>query len=208
MQIRVAIVEDDSGLRDSLKELLERTPGFVLVASYPDAESALSKVTQQNPDVILMDINLPQMDGVECVRRLKSVLPNAQVIMLTVYEDNDRLFNSLLAGANGYLLKRTTASKLLAAIREVQAGGSPMTPQIARRVVQHFRGPSGDASGLSKLSPREREVLEQLALGSRYKEIADHMGVSMDTVRTYIRKLYDKLRVSSRTEAVVKYLNR
>ena len=205
-EIRVAVVDDDTGTRAGLGSLLERAPGFRVVASYPDAESALADIAARQPDVVLLDINLPQLDGVECARRLKIILPQTQLIMLTVYEDNDRLFSSLLAGANGYLLKRTPPDRLLEAIREVHAGGSPMTPQIARRVVQHFRGQPPAQPDVGKLTTREKEVLDQLAHGYRYKEISGNLVMSLDTVRTHIRCIYEKLRVHSRTEAVVKYL--
>jgi DNA-binding NarL/FixJ family response regulator len=204
--ILVGVVEDDEGIRSTLTVLIARSPSFKLVSSCVDAETALEAVPEARPDVVLMDINLPRMDGVECVRRLKARLPEVQFIMLTVYEDNDRLFASLMAGANGYLLKRTAPEKLLSAIREVFAGGSPMSPQIARRVVQQFRHEPEPAPGLDRLTPRERDVLDQLARGYRYKEIVDNLGISLDTVRSYIRNIYEKLRVHSRTEAVVKYL--
>ena len=205
--IRVAIVEDDEGIRSSLGNMINRSPAYRLVGSYADAESALKELMQFNPQVVLMDINLPQMDGVECVRRLKAKLPETQFIMLTVYEDNDRLFKSLMVGASGYLLKRTPTPKLLAAIREAHEGGAPMTPQIARRVVQHFLR-TEPHSELEKLTPRERDILDQLSKGFLYKEIVENLGISMDTVRSYIRNIYEKLHVHSRTEAVVKYLNR
>ncbi len=155
-----------------------------------------------------MDINLPGLDGVECVRQLKPKLPDAQFLMLTVYEDNNRLFRSLMAGASGYLLKRTPPAKLVAAIREAHQGGSPMTPQIARRVVQHFQRISEPLSATQKLTPRETDVLNQLAQGFRYKEIVDNLGISSGTLHSYIRNVYEKLHVHSRTEAVVKFLNR
>ncbi len=206
--IRVAIVEDDDEIRANLTHRIGGNPAFRLAMSFPDAESAVSELPRHGVDVVLVDINLPGMDGVECVRQLKSRLPEAQFIMLTVYEDNNRLFKSLMAGASGYLLKRTPPARLLAAIKEVHAGGSPMTPQIARRVVQHFRhAPTAD-SGLERLTPREFEVLEQLSKGLRYKEIVDQLGISVGTLHSYIRKVYEKLHVHSRTEAVVKYLNR
>jgi len=206
--IRVAIVEDDDEIRANLTHRIGGNPAFRLARSFPDAESAVSELPRHGVDVVLVDINLPGMDGVECVRQLKSRLPEAQFIMLTVYEDNNRLFKSLMAGASGYLLKRTPPARLLAAIKEVHAGGSPMTPQIARRVVQHFRhAPTAD-SGLERLTPREFEVLEQLSKGLRYKEIVDQLGISVGTLHSYIRKVYEKLHVHSRTEAVVKYLNR
>jgi DNA-binding NarL/FixJ family response regulator len=155
-----------------------------------------------------MDINLPGMDGVECVRALKPKMPDAQFIMLTVYEDNNRLFTSLMAGASGYMLKRTSPAKLLQAIREAYAGGSPMTPQVARRVVQHFQRIPESVAEVEKLAPREKEVLDQLSKGFRYKEIVDNLGISHGTLHSYIRNIYEKLHVHSRTEAVVKYLKR
>jgi DNA-binding NarL/FixJ family response regulator len=208
MPIQVAIVEDDEEIRASLSDRIAGTSSFELVCCCADAETALTELPRSKPDVVLMDINLPKMDGVECVRRLKPLLPDAQFVMLTVYEDNNRLFQSLTAGASGYLLKRTSPAKLIAAIREAQAGGSPMTPQIARRVVQHFRRLSEPASELQKLTPRENDVLDQLAKGFRYKEIVENLGITQGTLNGYIRSVYEKLHVQSRTEAVVKYLNR
>lgn len=206
--IRIAILEDDARLRQSLGELLGAMPRFAVVATFGDGESALAKMESLRPDVLLADINLPGLDGVECVRRLSPLLPETRFIMLTVYEDDERLFNSLQAGADGYLLKRTAPAKLQEAIVQVMAGGSPMTPQIARRLVQHFRNGKKDQPDLSHLADREREVLENLAAGRTYKEIADRLGVSKDTVRTYIRRLYEKLRIHSRNEAVLRYLGR
>jgi DNA-binding NarL/FixJ family response regulator len=206
--IQVAIVEDDEEIRASLTHRIGENSQFSLRGSYGDAETALAELPGQKPDVVLMDINLPGMDGVECVRQLKSRLPSAQFVMLTVYEDNNRLFKSLMAGASGYLLKRTPPAKLLAAIKEAHEGGSPMTPQIARRVVQHFQQLPEPASELQKLTPRETEVLNQLAKGYRYKEIVDNLGISSGTLHSYIRNIYEKLHVHSRTEAVVKFLNR
>lgn len=206
MQIKVAIVEDDEGIRTSLAALLRRAPSFRLVGDYADAETALKEIPLRQPDVVLMDINLPGMNGVECVRQLKAALPGVQFLMLTVYEDSDSLFKSFKVGASGYLLKRTASARLLEAIRDVHAGGSPMTPQLARRVVQHFSKPSADSSPVSRLTPGEKEFLDQLANGYAYKEIADRMNISIDTVRSYVRAVYEKLHVHSRTEAVVKYL--
>ena len=206
MAIKVAIVEDDEGIRSSLGALIRRAPALRLAGDYPDAESAIREIPRRPPDVVLMDINLPGMNGVECVRQLKSTLPTVQFLMLTVYEDSDSLFNSLKAGASGYLLKRTASARLLEAIRDVHSGGSPVTPQLARRLVQYFsRLGDGDPS-LSNLTPGERDFLDQLANGYAYKEIADRMNISIDTVRSYVRTVYEKLHVHSRTEAVVKYL--
>jgi DNA-binding NarL/FixJ family response regulator len=207
MPIRVAIVEDDEGIRSSLATLVRRAPALRCAGDYADAETALKEIPRRPPDVVLMDINLPGMNGVECVRQLKTSLPAVQFLMLTVYEDSDSLFNSLKAGASGYLLKRTASSRLLEAIRDVHAGGSPMTPQLARRVVQYFSRPAADGdSPVSRLTPGERDFLDQLAKGYAYKEIADRMSISIDTVRSYVRTVYEKLHVHSRTEAVVKYL--
>jgi DNA-binding NarL/FixJ family response regulator len=206
MPIKVAIVDDDDGIRTSLATLIRRAPALRLVGDYPDAEAALKEIPNRTPDVVLMDINLPGINGVECVRQLKAGLPAVQFLMLTVYEDSDSLFNSLKAGASGYLLKRTASARLLEAIRDVHAGGSPMTPQLARRVVQYFSKPAEGDSPVSRLTPGERDFLDQLAKGYAYKEIADRMGISIDTVRSYVRTVYEKLHVHSRTEAVVKYL--
>jgi DNA-binding NarL/FixJ family response regulator len=206
MQIKVAIVDDDEGIRTSLAALIRRASAFRLAGEYADAESALREIPNHPPDVVLMDINLPGIKGVECVRQLKAQMPAVQFLMLTVYEDSDSLFNSLKAGASGYLLKRTASARLLEAIRDVHAGGAPMTPQLARRVVQFFSVPAKQASPLATLTPGETEFLEQLANGYAYKEIADRMNISIDTVRSYVRTVYEKLHVHSRTEAVVKYL--
>ncbi len=206
MPIKVAIVDDDEGIRASLAALIRRAPSLRLAGDYPDAESALKDIPRRPPDVVLMDINLPGIKGVECVRQLKATVPEVQFLMLTVYEDSDSLFNSLKAGASGYLLKRTAASRLLQAIRDVHGGGSPMTPQLARRVVQYFSRPAAGESPVSRLTPGEREFLDQLASGYAYKEIAGRMDISIDTVRSYVRAVYEKLHVHSRTEAVVKYL--
>ena len=206
MNVRVALVEDDNDLRLSLKSLLEKSSWLRVVADYADAESALEDMARSRPDVVLMDVNLPKMTGVECVKQLKTILPQTNILMLTVHDDNDSLFTSILAGADGYLLKDTVPSRLLAAIEEVRSGGSPMTPQIARRVVQCFRKNDPVRAKMENLTPREMEVLEQLALGSRYKEISDKLGISLDGIRFHIRGVYNKLHVHSRTEAVLKYL--
>ncbi|HYG21359.1 MAG TPA: response regulator transcription factor [Verrucomicrobiae bacterium] len=208
MSTRVALVEDNNDLRKSMKSLLQRSPPLRVVADYPDAESALADIVEQKPDVVLMDVKLPNMDGVECVRQLKTILPTVLVVMLTVHDDNDSLFNSILAGADGFLLKDTVPSRLVEAIEEVRSGGSPMTPQIARRIVQRFRKSDPEPSVVANLTPREMEVLEQLALGNRYKEISDNLGISLDGIRFHIRHVYNKLHVHSRTEAVLKFLKR
>jgi DNA-binding NarL/FixJ family response regulator len=206
--IQVAIVEDDEEIRANLAHRISSNASFRLLRSCASGEAALAELPPLNPDVVLMDINLPGIDGVECVQRLKDKLPGTQFLMLTVYEDNNRLFKSLIAGASGYLLKRTPAAKLLAAIREAHAGGSPMTPQIARRVVQHFRQLPQPIEESVKLTQREIEVLEQLAKGYLYKEILDNLDIGRGTLNYFIRNIYEKLHVHSRTEAVVKYMNK
>jgi len=208
MSIRVALVEDNDDLRMSMRNLLNRSPQLRVVADYADAESALAGIVRHRPEVTLMDVKLPKMDGVECVRALKTLLPTVHVLMLTIHDDNDSLFNSILAGADGFLLKDTVPSRLVEAIEEVCKGGSPMTPQIARRIVQRFRRSDPAPANMENLTPREREVLEQLALGNRYKEISDNLGISLDGIRFHIRGVYNKLHVHSRTEAVLKYLKR
>jgi DNA-binding NarL/FixJ family response regulator len=208
MSIRVALVEDNDDLRMSMKSLLKRSARLRVVADYSDAESALADLVRHKPDVVLMDVKLPRMDGVECVRLLKGLLPTVLIIMLTIHDDNDSLFNSVLAGADGFLLKDTVPSRLVEAIEEVCQGGSPMTPQIARRIVQRFRKTGSEPANVENLTPREREVLEQLALGNRYKEISDNLGISLDGIRFHIRGVYNKLHVHSRTEAVLKFLKR
>lgn len=204
MSIKVAIVEDDEGIRSSLAALIRRVPALVLCGEYPDAEQALETIPDNVPDVVLMDINLPGMNGVSCVRKLKATHPTVQVLMLTVYEDSDSLFNSFRAGASGYLLKRTASARLPDAIQDVYAGGSPMTPQLARRVVQFFGGIQDNP--VSQLTSNEREFLGHLSNGYTYKEIAESMKLSIDTVRNYVRIVYEKLHVHSRTEAVVKFM--
>jgi DNA-binding NarL/FixJ family response regulator len=205
--IQVAIVEDDEEICANLVHRIRGNISFRMMQSCGSAEAALAELPALKPDVVLMDINLPGMDGVECVRQLKAKLPGTTFLMLTVYEDNNRLFKSLIAGASGYMLKRTPPAKLLAAIREAYQGGSPMTPHIARRVVQHFQEMPQPVEDSVKLTPRETEVLDQLAKGFLYKEILDNLGIGRGTLHYYIRNVYEKLHVHSRTEAVVKYLN-
>ena len=208
MPIDIAIVEDDEEIRANLSHRIGTTTAFRLLGSYPDAEAALGDLPKHKPDVVLMDIGLPGVDGIECVRQLKLKMPDTQFLMLTVYEDSNRLFKSLVAGASGYLLKRTPPAKLVSAIREAYAGGSPMTPQIARRLVQHFQQVPEPSAEMQRLTPREGQVLDQLAKGFRYKEIVDNLHISPGTLHSYIRSIYDKLHVHSRTEAVVMYLHR
>lgn len=206
--IRVSVVEDDARVRGSFSRLVDQSPGFSCVSQHRSAEDALDELPTVRPDVVLMDINLPGISGVDCVRRLKTLLPEAQVVMLTVYEDTDLIFGALAAGATGYLLKRTPPDELLRGIRDVHRGGSPMTSHIARKVVQSFRQTLPENPDEGALSPREREVLDHLARGYLYKEIAAELAISYDTVHTYVRRIYEKLQVHSRTEAVAKHLTR
>ena len=208
MAITVSIVEDNPQLRATLARVISRAEGFHCVSQYGTAEAALAGLPKDHPGVVLMDINLPGMNGVECVRQLKPVLPTVQIVMLTAYEDTENIFNSLTAGASGYLLKRTSSSELLAALREVQQGGSPMTAHIARKVVQSFQKTGPSPQPTENLSQREQEVLDCLAEGFLYKEIAEKLGISYETVHTYIRRIYEKLQVRTRTEAVAKFLRR
>lgn len=205
MAIAVSIVEDDAQARKILAGWVSRASGFRLAGEWGDAESALRGLTEKKPNVVLMDINLPGMSGVEAVKRLKPMLPDAQFVMLTVYEDADHIYNALAAGATGYLLKQTPRAELLGALEEVHRGGSPMTSNIARKVVQSFRQAPAAASGSDELSPREQEVLDLLARGYLYKEIAERLNISVPTVNTYVRRMYEKLHVRSRAQAVAKY---
>lgn len=203
--IKVAIVEDDETIRNNLAELITNAPHLELVGTYEDGSLALLGIPQTKPDVVITDIQMTEVDGVECVRQLKAALPEVNFLMLTAYEDSDRLFESLKAGAGGYLLKRTSPTRLLQAIRDIHAGGSPMTPQIARRVVQFF-SKSAKNSAVAELTPGQKKFLDELARGYSYKEIAEHLNISVDGVRSFSRKVYEKLHVHSRTEAVIKYL--
>jgi DNA-binding NarL/FixJ family response regulator len=206
--ITVSIVDDEADLREHIAGYLTAAGNIQCKSAYASAEEALKHLPQDKPDVILMDINLGDMDGIECVRRLTAVMPRAQVLMLTVFEDPDQIFRALTAGASGYLLKRLSPKKLLEAIEDVCAGGSPMSAPIARKVVQSFKTVPARGDESVDLSPRERSVLDGLADGLAYKQIADQLGVSIHTVRNYIRRIYEKLHVCTRTEAVAKFLRK
>lgn len=208
MPINVSIVEDSRGTRESLTELLRRAPGLRCVGAHPTAERALQAIPVEKPDVVLMDINLPGMSGIECVARLKEQLPKLQVLMLTTYEESDLIFDSLRNGANGYLLKNSAPAELIQAVEQVHVGGAPMSMQIARKVVNHFQKIKQPSSDMEKLTKREQEILALLAKGYLYKEIADQLGITMSTVRAHLHTVYEKLHVQSRTEAVVKFLGR
>jgi DNA-binding NarL/FixJ family response regulator len=205
MTIAVSIIEDDAPARKILASWIGRAAGFRLAGEWGNAESALAPLAEGKPDVVLMDINLPGISGVEAVKKLKPVLPQTQFVMLTVYEDADHIYNALAAGATGYLLKQTPRPELLSALEEVHRGGSPMTSNIARKVVQSFRQMPAPSEPAEALSPREQEVLDLLSSGYLYKEIADRLNISVPTVNTYVRRMYEKLHVRSRSQAVAKY---
>lgn len=217
--IRIAVVEDDAGLRDTFEQIFGSAPDFRVVGACGDGETAVRQFPAKTPDVILMDINLPGMSGIECLRRIKEILPKVRVIMVTVYDDNDSLFQSLVAGADGYLLKRANRLRLLDSVREIVSGGAPISPQVARRMVEDFHqlkkdGPEKPAEAaaasmdLQTLTAREQAVLAKLAEGFAPKEVASELGISWDTVRNHTTNIYAKLHVHSRSEAILKYLGR
>jgi DNA-binding NarL/FixJ family response regulator len=203
MPIRVCIVEDDLRLQALVARWLRQEPELQLVNSYPDAESAVAGIPGDRPDVVLMDINLPGQNGIECVGQLKSKLPATQFAMVTVYEDEDKILQALKVGATGYLLKQTPRAEVIAAIRELHRGGSPMTPNIARKVVQSFHRSKPPAAD-PLLSDREQQVMDLLAQGYLYKEITGSLGISQGSLHTYIRRVYEKLHVHSRAQAMAK----
>jgi len=205
--IKVAIVEDDKRVRESLEVLINGSSDLQCVGTFPNAEIALQEIPGRWPDVILMDINLPEMTGIDLVERLKQLRPQLHVIMLTAYADDEQIFQSLKRGATGYLLKKTPPSRILEAIVEVHSGGAPMTNSIALRVIQHFQGMQASRE-VEKLTERECQILDLLVKGLRNKEIAEQLGVGVETVRTHLSNIYVKLHVSSRTEAAVKYAAR
>lgn len=208
--IAVAVVEDGHEVREGLSYLIGSSAGFRAGGAYASAEEAIEGFASGPPDVVLMDIGLPGISGIEAARIIKDRWPTIQIMMLTVYEDNERIFSSLEAGATGYILKKTPPAELIRNIESLHAGGSPMSSSIARRVVQTFQAPTppGRPPDEAPLTPREEEVLALIAEGYRYREIAERLFISMDTVRTHIRHIYEKMHVRSRTEAAVKYLKR
>lgn len=206
--IRVSLVEDDPEVRDQIIKCLEDVPGMQCLSNYPGSEEALVSIPQLKPDVVLMDINLCGDSGIECARQLKILCPQVQILMLTVFEDTENIFEALAAGASGYLLKRMPPAKLIESIREVHNGGSPMSAPIARKVVVSFQKQLGTTKKQSPLTIREHEVLRRLAKGYTYKLISTELDTSVDTIRTYIRRIYEKLHVHSRTEAVAKFMKR
>ena len=204
LSINVSIVEDDPSIRQILTEWINRAEGFRCHSVHDSAESALARLPEEKPRLVLVDINLPGQTGIECVRQLKPLMPDTQFVMLTVYEDTAHIFDALKAGASGYLLKRTPREELIAALKQVQEGGSPMTSYIARKVVQSFYQTPAARNETEGLSPREREVLELLARGYFYKEITEALSISMSTVNTHVRRIYENLHVHSRAQAVAK----
>ena len=212
--ITVSIVEDEADLRRELEGLINGAEGFRCLAAYPNAQTALTSLPGNAPDLVLMDINLPGLSGIDCVRKLRDAQFTVPIVIFTVYEDSDALFKSLMAGATGYLLKRTPRAKLLEALREIYEGGAPMSRSIARKVVDFFHQLSQlppavvTSPELRSLTPREQEILASLARGKSYKEIAVECAISGDTVRKHMGRIYEKLHVHSRTEAILKYLGR
>jgi len=206
MPITVSIVEDHEQTRATIVSLLQKAPSLRCLDAYPTAEAALDGVPAQRPDVLLVDIRLPGMSGIQCVARLKSKMPDLRVLRLTTYEERELIFDSLRAGASGYMLKNTLRSELLQAVEQVEAGGAPMSMPIARKLVGYFQDQSSNGSEVENLTEREQEILTQLAKGLQYKEIAENIGVKLETVRSHIKHIYDKLHVRSRTEATVKFL--
>jgi DNA-binding NarL/FixJ family response regulator len=201
----VAIVEDNAGLRNGLKLLLDETPGYESVGVFPSGEDALRQIPKNPPQVVLMDIHLPNISGIECTAKLKELVPGILIVMITAYGDHDKIFKALRAGASGYLLKRSSPDEIIQAIHDVMHGGSPMTSEIARKVVEAFQKPAATESEDHNLSRREKEVLELLAQGCSDKDIASQLSVSVPTVRFHLKHIYEKLHVRSRMEAALKF---
>ena len=206
--IKVSIVEDDSRIREILRGIIDGAAGFQCLKAYSTGEEALEQIPHQPPDLLLMDIQLPKMSGIECVAGLKGKLPDLPIVMLTVFEDSDKVFKALEAGACGYLVKRTSPDDLLEALRQLHGGGAPMTGRIARMVVQSFRRMGTSKKETENLTPRELEILELLAKGDLCKEIAEKLGLSLRTVHTHLKNIYEKLHVRSRTQAILKFFGR
>jgi DNA-binding NarL/FixJ family response regulator len=206
--IAVSIVEDMKDVRESLQRMIGSAPGFLCLSAYGNAEDALNELPRINPDIVLMDIHLPGMNGIDCIKRVKAICPQMQFMMFTIYEDSEQVFNALAAGASGYLLKKTPKEKILGALQELHEGGSPMSAHIARKVVNYFQKEKETRDTKAQLSPRENEVLELLAKGFLYKEIGEKLNIATGTVRQHIHKIYEKLHVQNRTEAVNKFFGR
>ncbi len=206
-QIKICIVEDLKEVRDGMTSLLTLDERFEVLATFPDAEKAADELPAWQPDIIIMDINLPGMNGIECIKKVKPQCPNSQFIMFTIYEDDEKVFEALTAGASGYLLKKTPLGKITDSLIELHSGGSPMSTQIARKVISRLQN-NRPSEEIKVLSPRENEVLQLLAKGLLYKEIADKLFISTDTVRQHIHRIYEKLHVQNRTEAINKAYGR
>jgi DNA-binding NarL/FixJ family response regulator len=203
---KIAIVEDNSVIRDSLQKMVSELPGYSCVCASGSAEEALRQIPRTEPDIVLMDIHLPNLSGIECAARLKAAMPKLQILMLTVYEDEEKIFQALKAGASGYILKRSGLKEIAHALEELRQGGAPMTSAIARKVVESFRQKSEERSPETELSRRETEILDCLSKGYSNKEISDRLSITVDTVRWHLKQIYEKLHVRSRTEAAVKFL--
>jgi DNA-binding NarL/FixJ family response regulator len=204
MPITVSLIEDDHRMRESFAAVLNRAPTLRCVSTYATGEEGVAGIPLEKPDVALVDIHLPGMDGIECVAQLKKLLPRLQILMLTRYEQSDLIFNSIRAGASGYLLKSAPPTELILAVELVHAGGAPMSMQVARKVAGHFRNIAKPTSDVEKLTPREQELVEMLAKGYSYKELSDKLGITINTVRTHLQHIYEKLHVQSRAQAVLK----
>ena len=207
MKINVCLVEDDLNLRETIRGFINLNPGFECLSGFSSGEELLKSFPHPRPDVVLMDINLPGMSGIQCVARLKQLLPEVQIMMLTIYENSERIFEALAAGASGFLVKNTPPDKLLEAIRDVASGGGPMSSHVARKVIQAFQPASTKLRLIENITPREQEILELLSRGFAYKMMASELNLSMGTIQTHICRIYKKLHVNCRTEAVVKFLH-
>jgi len=207
MVITVCIVEDDKKLRETMRGFINLNPGFECSLIFSSGEEMLKETLDPRPDVVLMDINLPGISGIQCVKRLKRQSPEIQIMMLTVYENSSRIFEALAAGASGFLIKNTPPEKLLDAIRDVANGGGPMSSHIARKVIQAFQPTFSKPPLIENLTPREQQILELLSRGFAYKQMASELDLSMGTIQTHISRIYRKLHVNCRTDAVMKYLD-
>ena len=205
--ITVGIVEDNKTLREGFETLINRTPDMKCICACSTVGDAVKRIPEAKPDVVLMDIQLPDGTGIDCTARIKELLPKVQIIVVTVYADADWIFQALQAGACGYLLKRATPARIIDAVQEAQEGGVPMTPEIARKVIGQFQAPVKAAEEVESLTPRETEVLQLVMHGMANKEIADRMSISVNSVKWHLRHIYEKLHVRSRVEAVLKYKN-
>ena len=206
MPTKVAIVEDNAGICEELEQILAEEPGCQCVCVCRNAQTALRKLPPLAPEIVIMDIQLPDGSGIDCTARLKRLLPRTQIVMFTISNDGEQIFRALAAGASGYLLKQSSPADILRAIRDVKHGGAPMSGEIARKVVQFFRKEPAKGETTDHLTPRETEILELLAKGQSSKEIAHHLSIGLETVNSHLKHIYEKLHVRSRTEAVIKYL--